>query len=474
MKTIYMVGICGTGMGNLALMLKSAGYNVTGSDSGIYPPMSTRLESAGVKILRGYSEENLKNLKTSPGLVIIGNVIRRDNPEAQYVINSGMDYMSLPEALREFFFKDKETVVISGTHGKTTTSFMMAWMLENAGLKPGFFIGGIPKDFEVMGRSAEGRYFVVEGDEYDTAFFDKVPKFFHYNPKYAVINGIEFDHADIYPDIESIKQAFRKLIEMVPPDGIIVYYKGCVNTCELVKQAACRTVSFAIDDPDADYSAANTGVKYGDADNTTLPSMIFTVRGKNGSNDFAMHIPGRQNVLNALAVIALAGELDLDISKVKHSMSSFRGVKRRQEIFGVSGGRIIIDDFAHHPTAVAYSIEAVREWYYPRRVWCVFEPRSATSRSNILQAEMIEALGRAEKVLLAPVHQPERLTPDKRFDPEKVCGILKVKGIEADYFDDVDSIVEHLGFSSAPGDVILIMSNGGFDNIYTKLMKVFE
>jgi len=471
MKKIYMVGICGTGMGNLALMLKRKGYEVTGSDSNVYPPMSTVLENAGIKILNGYKEENITQL---PDIAIIGNVVRRDNVEAQKLITSDVTYYSMPEALRIFFFDDKETIVITGTHGKTTTSFMTAWMLENAGLKPGFFIGGVPKDFETMGRAAEGKHFVIEGDEYDTAFFDKESKFFHYKAKYLVINCIEFDHADIFPNLDSIKNAFKKLIGMIPQDGVIVYNAEDKNIKDIIGVAKCKTVSFSASDVAADFSAKNIKVIHGDIETNTQPKLVFEAHNNNSVFTFELRVPGHHNVLNAIAVIALAKQLGISNEKVSHALSSFNGVKRRQDVYGISGGRIIIDDFAHHPTAMAYSIKAIRDWYYPRKVWCLYEPRSATSRTNILQNEIIDAFGKAENVLLAPVNQPERVAPEKRFDPDLVCKTLREKGINATAHNSVDDMVGYLADNTAYGDVILIMSNGGFGGIYSKLMETFR
>ncbi|MCX6111734.1 MAG: UDP-N-acetylmuramate:L-alanyl-gamma-D-glutamyl-meso-diaminopimelate ligase [Proteobacteria bacterium] len=471
MKTIYMVGICGTGMGNLAIMLKKQGYNVIGSDLNVYPPMSTVLENAGVKILQGYKEENIKEL---PDIAIIGNVVRRDNPEAQLLINKGVKYYSMPQALSEFFFKDKTTVVVTGTHGKTTTSFMAAWLLENAGKKPGFFIGGVPKDFETMGRPAQGDYFVIEGDEYDTAFFDKAAKFFHYKPQYLIINCIEFDHADIYPDLQSIKNAFGKLISMMPKDGVIIYNAQDKNIKELLHLAKCKIVSFSADGKTkADYQAHNIKVIHGDIAKNIDPKLNFDVTSNGKKEIFTLGVPGVHNVLNAVAVIALSHEMNLNIDTAKKSLSSFKGVKRRQEVYGVAGGRIIIDDFAHHPTAMSYTIDAIKEWYYPRKIWCLFEARSATSRTNILQDEVIEALSKAQRLILPPVHQPERVEESKRFNPEYVCKVLRERGVDARTLGGVDEIVDYLSRNTASGDVILIMSNGGFGGIYEKLMHAF-
>jgi len=466
-KKIYMVGICGTGMGNLALMLKSKGYNVTGSDSNIYPPMSTVLENAGIKILKGYTEDNIKEI---PDIAIIGNVVRRDNPEAQFLINKNATYYSMPQALRKFFFDDKKTIVVTGTHGKTTTSFMTAWLLENANLKPGFFIGGVPKDFDTMGRPAQGEYFVIEGDEYDTAFFDKASKFFHYNPKYLIINGIEFDHADIFPDLESIKNAFAKLIKMMPKDGVIVYNADDKNVLDIISNAPCKTTSFSKSNKNSDFFLHNIRVDHSD-DN---PKLKFEVKNKDKDTIYQLSVPGIHNALNATAVIALSSNLGINQQDTFKALSTFSGVKRRQDVYGLSGGRIIIDDFAHHPTAMAYSIDAIIEWYSPRTVWCLYEPRSATSRTNILQPEVIEALSKAKHVLLAPVNQPERVAAEKRFNPEYVSSELIKKGVDATFHASIDDIVSCLAKRTSKGDVILLMSNGGFGGIYQKLMEAFK
>lgn len=469
-KKIYMLGICGTGMGNLALMLKKSGYTVTGSDSNVYPPMSTTLENAGIKILKGYNEHNFS---LDNDIAIIGNVIRRDNPEAQKIINSDIEYYSMPEALNKFFLADKKSIVVTGTHGKTTTSFMMAWTLENAGLKPGFFVGGIPKDFETMGRPALGEHFVIEGDEYDTAFFDKEAKFFHYKTKHLIINGIEFDHADIYPNIESIKNAFGKLIGNMPSDGVIVYNADDKNVCELILKAKCKTVSFAVNNTKADFRLSSLKIK--NTENfETEPRLEFKITNNNKTDTFELKIPGLHNAINATAIFAMSTELGLDIQKVKHAFASFSGVKRRQDVYGISGGRIIIDDFAHHPTAVSYTIDAIQDWYAPRKVWSLMEARSATSRTNILQNELIEALSKAQNVMLAPVNQPERVAEEKRFSPELVCKTLKEKGINANHYNSVDDMVEYLSRNTAYGDVILLMSNGEFGGIYEKLIKTFK
>jgi len=471
MKTIYIVGICGTAMGNIAIMLKKKGYDVLGSDSNIYPPMSTVLENAGITILKGYNEENIKKL---PDIAIIGNVVRRNNPEAQYLMNKGVTYYSMPQALKMFFFKDKQTVVVTGTHGKTTTSFMAAWMLEQAGLKPGFFVGGVPKDFDVMGREAKGNYFVIEGDEYDTAFFDKGAKFFHYDPKYLIINCIEFDHADIFPDLQSIKNSFEKLITMMPKDGVIIYNAQDKNILDIIGKAKCKTVSFATSGAGADYTFNGVRTIHSDLKLGTEPKLEFIVQNKGKAHQFRLNMPGTHNAMNAMAVIALSQEMGINIEKVKKAFDTFKGVKRRQDVYGIAGGRIIIDDFAHHPTAIASSIDAVRDWYFPRKLWCVFEPRSATSRTNILQNEVIGALGHAQNVLIAPVNQPERVEKEKRFDPEFVCKTLREKGINAKSPNNTDEIVKELASGTSSGDVILIMSNGGFGGIYEKLMTILK
>lgn len=470
LKNIYLLGICGTGMGNFALMLKEKGYNVSGSDKDIYPPMSTKLISSGIEIKQGYSKDNLTQ---KPDLVIIGNVIRRDNEEAVYVMENKIEHLSMPQALRKFFFDNKETIVVTGTHGKTTTSFFISWLLETAKLKPGFFIGGIPKNFSnLMGRGTDGKYFVIEGDEYDTVYYDKVPKFYHYNPKYLVINGIEFDHGDIYKDIESIIAVFEHLIKMVPSDGLIIYNADDSNVNKIITNAKCKVLSFSSKNINSDYFIRHSEVENNVDCNKN--KYKFLLKTPNGDKIFRTTMPGKHNILNAVVTIALAEHFKISDELINKTLETFSGVKRRLDVYAEVNGRIIMDDFAHHPTAISYSIDAVNTWYKDKKIWCVFEPRTATSRTNVLQPELIEALMNASNVLLAPVHQPERVELAKRFDPEYVCKILKEKDINAVNFKSVDDLIAYLLKNVKANELILIMSNGGFNNIYEKLVEGFK
>jgi len=465
MKSIYLLGICGTGMGNFALMLKEAGYMVSGSDTNIYPPMSTKLAAAGIEIFEGYKKDNLKNKNID--LAIIGNVIRKDNEEAKYILENNINYLSMPEGLREFFFKNKETIVVTGTHGKTSTSFLISWILEEAKLNASYFIGGIPINFSnQMGRNTSSNYFVIEGDEYDTVFYDKVPKFNHYNTKYLIINGIEFDHADIYKDIESIINAFLYLVKKVPEDGLIVYNADDTNVLKIINFAKCKTLGFSKKNNKVAYYLKEHSIKNN--------SQEFVINSPKGVRKFGINIAGFHNILNAMASIAVADFLNIDNDYLTKALESFKGVKRRLEVYAVSNGITIIDDFAHHPTAVKYSIDAVNNWYKGKDIWCVFEPRTATTRTNILESDLIDAFLDAKNVLFAPIHEPNRVSIDKRLDLDKICNILKEANINANSFKSTDDIITYLKEHCKTGSIVLIMSNGGFNNIYEKLNKTFQ
>jgi UDP-N-acetylmuramate: L-alanyl-gamma-D-glutamyl-meso-diaminopimelate ligase len=462
MKNIYILGICGTGMGTLAIMLKKEGYNVFGSDKNIYPPMSNTLKDNKIKILTGYKKENIKD---NYDLVIIGNVIRKDNEEANEIIKRKIPYISLPEAIKKFFIKDKKSIVVTGTHGKTTSSFMMSWVLENANKNPGFFVGGISKNFNISGRSTDSNYFVTEGDEYDTVYYDKVPKFYHYSTKYLIINSIEFDHIDIYKNIDEIKKVFLNLIKMIPSDGVIVYNYDDKNIKDLIKHAKCKTISFSRFNKNAYFYSSEEKIIY----ENKKTYMSFNVN----NEEYRMQIPGTHNVLNALSVIAMAEYLKIKKDDIKKAFLSFKSVKRRQEVYGIVNGRIIIDDFAHHPSAVAYTIDAIKKWYKDKNIWCILEPRTATFRTNKLEDETIKALSNGDKIILSSVHLKDRVKEEERFSPKRVTERLKQIGKLCVYKENVNEILKYLKENTLKGDVILIMSNGGFDNIYEKLMKAF-
>lgn len=456
---IHMMGICGTAMASLAGLLKDRGFQISGSDANPYPPMSTQIENLGIKIHAGYKAENLN---PKPDFVIVGNVISASNPEAQELMRLGIPYGSLPQAMGEFIIGDRDSVCISGTHGKTTTSSLAAWVLQQCGLSPGFLIGGIPLNFSQSFRNPEKNVFVIEGDEYDTAFFDKVPKFVHYRPKYTILTSIEFDHADIYSDLEAVKKAFAKLVEMTKADGQLIVWAEDRNIESLLKLAKAPVLTYGLGKGDVQAKILRT----------TGEQTVFTVESlRKDLGEFHLPLSGEYNVLNALSVIALSQTLGLDLTKVKAAFQSFKGVKRRQEILGEPRGVLVIEDFAHHPTAVKETIRGIKAKYPERKLWAVFEPRSATSRRKIFQKDYAIAFALAEETLIAEAFDQSKLDEANRFSSAELVGDLKTAGKSATVYSKVDEIVRDLSGKTKKGDLILIMSNGGFDGIYTKLLK---
>lgn len=457
---IHLMGICGTAMASLAGLLKDRGYKVTGSDLNPYPPMSTQLENLGISIMKGYKAENLH---PKPDFVIVGNVISASNEEVQELLKLGIPYTSLPKAMGEFIIGDRESVVISGTHGKTTTTSMMSWVAENAGMKPGFLIGGIPKNFSQSFKNPEGNYFIIEGDEYDTAFFDKVPKFIHYKPKHVILTSVEFDHADIYKDLQAVKEAFSRLMHLIPENGTLLACAEDANVLELRKLANCKnsyTYGFSAD---ADFRAK---ILFQNQD-----GLGFEIHYRGEIlGPYAMTITGDYNVLNATAVAAMSKILGFSENRIQIALESFEGVKRRQEILGEPNGVLVIEDFAHHPTAVRETVKGIQKKYPGRKVFSVFEPRSATSRRKVFQSDYVEAFKGSHEVLLAKAFDQSKIDEDNRFSTHELVMDLRQVGVTAAEFDSADQIVAALKDRAHRGDVILIMSNGGFDGIYGKLL----
>jgi UDP-N-acetylmuramate: L-alanyl-gamma-D-glutamyl-meso-diaminopimelate ligase len=413
----------------------------------------------GIKIKTGYKAENLH---PKPDFVIVGNVISANNPEAQELMKLGIPYTSLPKAMGEFIIGDRDSVCISGTHGKTTTSSLMAWVSEQCEQAPGFLIGGIPLNFSQSFRNPEKNLFVIEGDEYDTAFFDKVPKFIHYRPKYTILTSVEFDHADIYKDLDDVKKAFARLMEITKPEGQIIAWAEDKNIQSLLRLAKAPVITYGLHQ--GDVRAQNL--------KTTGEATTFTVIFKGQDlGEFKFPLSGEYNVLNALSVITLSHILKFDLAKVKAAFLSFRGVKRRQEILGEPRGVLIIEDFAHHPTAVKETIKGIKSKYPERKLWAVFEPRSATSRRKIFQKDYAAAFSLAEETLIAEAFDQSKLDEANRFSSAELVGDLKSAGKSANVYSKVDEIVSDLSRKTQKGDLVLIMSNGGFDGIYTKLMK---
>jgi len=450
-------------MAALARMLKAAGYRVSGSDANVYPPMSTLLEREGIPYRIGFRPENIE---PDTDLVVVGNAVSKTNPEVQAVLDRGITFRSFPQALAEFFLANRTPIVITGTHGKTTTSALMAWVLETAGLDPGFLIGGWVINFDANSRPGTGRYFVVEGDEYDTAFFDKGPKFLHYRPHAAILTSIEFDHGDIYNSLGEIKTAFRNFVRLVPSEGILFAVDEDPNVREVIREVSCPRSTYGLN-PSAEWRAE--GVRF-DSDGVS-----FHVR--NGRRDlglFHSKMVGRHNLVNALAVIGLASSLGLSPEIIQKGIESFQGVKRRQEVLGEVGGVIVMDDFAHHPTAIRETLAGLRLRYPRRRIWAVFEPRSATSRRNVFQKEFPPSFNLADRIVIANIFAPEKLAAGLRLDPKRVAEDLRDLGKDAEFISTADEIVRTISPHLRTGDLVCVMSSGGFDGIHGKLLKALE
>ncbi len=457
---IHFIGICGTAMASLAGILKDQGYKITGSDQNVYPPMSTQLEKLGIPIQVGFKKENLT---PRPDLVIVGNVVSRTNPEAEALLATDIPYTSLPKALGEFVIGGKESFVIAGTHGKTTTTSLLAWVTDQLAMKPGFLIGGIPLNYGLSFRAPQANTFVIEGDEYDTAFFDKVPKFIHYRPKHVILTSVEFDHADIYKDLDHVKSAFKMLLELIPADGTLIYHAADKNIQSLLPFCKAKR-KFGYGETTGDFQIADREVVHG--------RNQFTVT-KDGQRigDLALKIFGEHNSLNALSVYAMAEALGWPRNKVLQAMADFQGVKRRQELLGEVNGITVIEDFAHHPTAVDLTLECMRERFPTRRVIAVFEPRSATSRRKVFQNEYAAAFAKADAIFMAQPFDQSKIAEQDRFSTDELLAALRTKGKTAETAADVNGLVDKMRGYARPNDVILIMSNGGFDGIYQKLLS---
>ncbi len=466
---VHLMGICGTAMASLAGLLKDRGYKVTGSDQNVYPPMSTQLEKIGIKIMEGYRRENLT---ARPDLVIVGNVISRQMEEAQALLESTIPFTSLPAAMGQLVIDSRHSIVVAGTHGKTTTTSLCAWIGDQLGLKPGFLIGGVPKNFDLSYRVPVGDWFVIEGDEYDTAFFDKVPKFIHYRPRSVILTSVEFDHADIYRDLEHVKEAFMMLLKLLPENGILVTSAEDANVNDLLKRAESLFQSTG-------RKLCTFGLHEGDY---VAREIVSTTEGV----EFVVHREGRvpervrsrligdYNVKNALAAFALFENLGFPAEKVAAAIAGFQGVKRRQEIIGRPNDITIIEDFAHHPTAVKQTVQTVQARYPQARVFSVFEARSATSRRSVFQKEYADALAVAHSVLMPPAFNQTSIPEEQRFSTDRLINELRERGVRAALCESVDAIVESLKNEAKPGDVILIMSNGGFGGIYDKLLSALR
>ena len=462
---IHLIACCGTGMGSLAGMLKACGYHVTGSDQHIYPPMSTQLEAWGIPLYTGFCAEHLQ---PRPDLVVVGNAVTRQNPEAMAVQAAGIPALSFPQALAHFFIRKRHAVVVTGTHGKSTTTALIAWLLCHAGYDPSVFVGAVMQNFDSTFRLGQGAHFVVEGDEYDSAYFDKAPKFLHYRPRTAVLTSLEFDHADIYRDLAHVRSAFTRFVQLLPYDGCLVACTDQPNVRELLTAvpmpAPVQTYGLAAP---ADWQVTECHPTARGMQATVYHRGIFY-------GQFASPLPGRHNVQNLLAAMAVASHLGLTAAQIAAALATFRHIKRRCEVRGEVDGVTVIDDFAHHPTAVHVTIEAVRQAYPGARLWAVFEPRTATSRRAIFQQEYAAALQLADRVILADVYRKEQLEDTACLSPATIVETLQQRGIPAWFYATTEAIIAHIYREAQPADVILIMSNGGFDNIHQRLLTALE
>jgi UDP-N-acetylmuramate: L-alanyl-gamma-D-glutamyl-meso-diaminopimelate ligase len=462
-KTIHLIGICGTAMASLAGMLQTRGFEVTGSDQNIYPPMSTFLENRGVRLSPGFSE---RHLDPRPDLVVVGNAISRGNPEVEFSLNWKIRYASMAEVLREFFIRGKQSLVVAGTHGKTTTTSLLAWLLECGGMDPSFLVGGIAENFGSSFKLGSGSLFVIEGDEYDTAFFDKGPKFLHYLPDWVIFNNCEFDHADIYSDLAAVQLSFSRLVNIIPSHGRLFAGWDDPVVRELSARAFCRVQSFGLEDG-AQWTARSIEI---------LPEVMRFEIWREGAfwERFETRLAGTFNVKNVLGAIACAQELGVETKILQEALRDFRNVKRRLEVRGVVNGITVFDDFAHHPTAIRETLIAVKARYPNNRLWAIFEPRSATSRRNVFQKEFANSLSPANQVILCSPFAAEKLDASVRLDVAQIVSDLKQQGVSASWWHSADTIVAGVAPLLEQGDMVVIMSNGGFDGIHGKMLEALR
>jgi UDP-N-acetylmuramate: L-alanyl-gamma-D-glutamyl-meso-diaminopimelate ligase len=461
-KRIHLIGICGTAMATLAALLKSRGHDVRGSDQNIYPPMSDFLVEQQITTLQGYDAAHIGD---DLDLVVVGNAISRGNPELEEVLDRKIRYCSLPEAVRDHFLWGARSVVISGTHGKTTTTSLTGWLLVHGGADPSVLVGGIAENLGGSYRVGGGREFVIEGDEYDSAFFDKTAKFLKYLPDIAVVNNIEYDHADIYPDLESIRVAFRRLVNLIPKRGLLLVGADDAEAKQLHANARCRVETFGLSDG-ADWQAHDLRV--------AGTSTTFSLRRKGEpSGTFEVPLLGAYNVRNALAALAVGSAVGISLDTMAEGLRAFKGVRRRMQLRGVAANVSVYDDFAHHPTAIGETLAGVRAAYPDRRIWAIFEPRSATSCRRVFQDDFARAFGAADVIVLPAVFR-SNLPEDQRLSAERLVEDLRRAGKDARYIPAVADIITTVAKDAQPGDLVVVMSNGGFDDIHRKLLTAIE
>jgi len=461
---VHLIGVCGTAMATLAAMLKQAGNDVSGSDEHVYPPMSDFLAAEAITVLEGYRPEHVAG---ALDLVVVGNAISRGNAELEAVLDRKLRYTSLPEAIRDHWLWDAQSIVIAGTHGKTTTTSLAGWLLTAAGADPTVLVGGIARNFGAAGASyriGQGRAFVIEGDEYDSAYFDKTAKFLKYLPDIAVVNNIEFDHADIYADLDEVRLAFRRLVNLVPRSGLTLLGADSPDAAALAPLARSRVQTFGLAEH-AEWRALEIA--------SGTDTAFTVVRGGRDLGRFRMVMLGEHNVRNALAAIAVGVDLGLDLEALRDGLARFAGIKRRLEVVGEARGVTVYDDFAHHPTAVDETLKALRRSIGTRRMWAIFEPRSASSCRRIFQDDFARAFAGADQVVLASIFR-STLPPEERLSEAKLVADLGAAGVAARHLPSVDAIVEAVSKEAGDGDVIVVMSNGGFGGIHGKLLDALR
>jgi UDP-N-acetylmuramate: L-alanyl-gamma-D-glutamyl-meso-diaminopimelate ligase len=461
-RNIHMIGICGIAMGTLASMFQERGYAVSGSDQNIYPPMSDVLRKRGILLHEGFSAGNI----SAPDLVVIGNAISRGNPEAEHVLNARIPYCSMAQALCNFFLRDKEVIVVAGTHGKTTTTALLAHLLETAGKSPSCFVGGVAVNYDSNYLLGSGRHFVIEGDEYDSAFFEKVPKFIFYRPAHLVLTSLEFDHADIYKDLDEIELWFRRLVNMLPSEGSIVYSADYANLRDIVSKSYSKRFSYGAAGADFSYDFHGYDGEYS----------ILAVDSAEGALSLKTRLFGDFNYANITAAVSIARLLGLSDAEISAGVASFRGVKRRQELIYDRNRIKIYEDFAHHPTAVRSVLETMRERYPGARIWALYEPRSATSRRNVFQGVLPSSFKPADVILIKTPHEGSAIRDDQKLDVGRLRDDIGAFNRDVHVFKDVDGMLNHIkkNITLDVENLLVIMSNGGFDGIYKKIITMMD
>jgi UDP-N-acetylmuramate: L-alanyl-gamma-D-glutamyl-meso-diaminopimelate ligase len=464
-KHIHLIGICGTAMASLAGMLKQRGFHVTGSDAAAYPPMSEFLRELDIPVAQPFAA---KNLEPRPDLVVVGNAMSRGNVELEQLLDQRIDFCSLPQLLHDEFLRGREVLVVAGTHGKTTTTSMLAWIFHSAGLQPSFLIGGIAENFGSSFHLGEGKHFILEGDEYDTAFFDKGPKFLHYFPDSLILTSVEFDHADIYKDLDAVETAFKRLVNLIPRRGRIVAFDGATVAASesaslerSLAKAFCPVERYG-GGPRANWRVANLRFE-------PLRTTWNVLHDGKPWADFEFPLAGEYNVWNATAAAALAAAAGIPKEEIAAALKTFKSVKRRLEVKAQVNGITIIDDFAHHPTAIAGTLKALRARYPSARLWAILEPRSNTLRRRVLQTDLAHSLAEADEVIVAGVFRSEAIPENERLELPALAAEIERNGRRARLSADADAIVQNIAPEMRSGDVVAILSNGGFGGIYEKL-----